>query len=490
MIHKSKYYFLIILLISCVTNIFLLCLNPTVIASDDSLFYAQIAYKAFSGLFPSFNGIEITNGFHPLNLLLLTTLRFFSGNLVTPEIFIVNGIIFEGILGIICCFQLWSYLSKSYNYKNLNCLIVAIFAFYIFGGMYLSEAHCNALILLTFLLIISNNHKHTVKSALLTGIICGLSILARLDNIFLVAFYLASYIFIRRINFLYLILPIITIQGTYFCWNYLNFSHLMPVSGVIKSTFPQIRSIDSAISELTVLGKLIGITLGFNLLSIVFFKVKKIDVWLFSISSLFLWWYYLLFQYASYHSWYYIQAVIALCISSPAIINQIKLINIDHKLFSFIALIFIIVLPIYGLIKSNANTNFNLNELFSGHTWKSSVSYATVGINLGKNIPKDSRIFAFDMPGYLAYFSGISITAHDCLTLSVIECQKMRNNLAGFLKKRKITHVVWPFINGCTPKLAIPDYFKKTPIGIINLNCSTAKVLAKDVGLMVVKLGN
>lgn len=466
------------------------------VVSDDALFYTQIAYDALSIGNASFNGIEATNGFHPLHGFLLIGLKFLLPALSKVE-FLKPALLFGFICSCFALLLLYRVMRKISVSKYGAFVGCSLFGFYLFGGMFFTEAAVNALcqlLLLDYLL------KEKIKPDRV-GILLGLLVLARLDNIFLLPFLLLYLSLVRRFDRAALSWLIIAFSLTvfpYFLWNYLSFGSLMPVSGWAKSTFPHIRSFQVAWSDTTPLSQ---ISLAGLLISgVVWFRapVRKGAevVGCFLAAALGNWLYYFLIQKAAHNSWYFVQAILVISIIFPKAIEQFissfktaSLKKFYSAVCILVAVFSLIALPAYGWLKASTKGRGNLNELIQGHTWGELVFYEVAEAS-SKALPPGTRVLAFDLPGYLSYFGDLSVTPIDCLTLNVSACKALYSNPLNYLRQHEIGNIVWSFPQGCQDKLDLFAYYSKEYIGTVPLDCSKARLISQPFSIYTVPVFN
>jgi hypothetical protein len=83
-----------------------------------------------------------------------------------------------------------------------------------------------------------------VRRDLVTGLVAALVFLCRLDSVFLFAAFGLSLLVTRprrvfRMGTLAFCAPVLALGGAYLAWNARRFGHLVPVSGMLKTTYPQ-----------------------------------------------------------------------------------------------------------------------------------------------------------------------------------------------------------------------------------------------------------
>lgn len=218
-------------------------LNPNGWIADDSYFYLVIARNVAQLGEQTFSRIMPTNGVHPLWIWILSAAFslaniFETSWLATPHLATLLSLLF---LAIAVYFHMQ--LNIALYFQKYSIFIVVIFST-VFGTLG-SEAHVSyaSICLLSYILIISLRSNTTVSFGLL-GFCALIAFFARLDNVF---FCLAILVVVWCKNFRHskfnAFLPAaIFASGTflYIGSNYVWFGGLMPVSGWMKSSFPDV----------------------------------------------------------------------------------------------------------------------------------------------------------------------------------------------------------------------------------------------------------
>jgi hypothetical protein len=157
--------------------------------NDDAFYYFKVAVNISAGLGVTFDGINVTNGFHPLwmliNVLVFWLARF---DLFTPlrVLIIVSSLLSVGTGILIFRFLrryilpeiaavaavIWIFLPAIHNVVVANGLENNLSAFMIMLLLYLSSRS-------------ADSKPPGIRMAIL-GLVAGLTVLARLDNIFIV----------------------------------------------------------------------------------------------------------------------------------------------------------------------------------------------------------------------------------------------------------------------------------------------------------------
>ncbi|RMF93722.1 MAG: hypothetical protein D6734_09410 [Candidatus Schekmanbacteria bacterium] len=223
---------------------------------DDAFYYFQTARNIVKGLGSTFDGINPTNGYHPLWMLCILPIFYFTKSSPELSIHFVMTLQVVILAGIILLFGkiIYEKFGKAYA-----VIALAIFIWPRFLSQTEYGLEAGLLIFLLFVTVYFSLKSKIFSSYagfrqnFLFGIILGFVFLARLDSIFLIAaiaVYLFLQIFIqsnieiqKRINIFFkksftLALPVILIAFPYLTYNYLKFGHIVTISGSLKHSFP------------------------------------------------------------------------------------------------------------------------------------------------------------------------------------------------------------------------------------------------------------
>ncbi len=152
---------------------------------DDFFYYALVAKHLVLQHISSFNGLQLTNGYHPLWLVVVTICYVaFPG---TGFFIAVQAVAFIAILlyyfGILRCL---TFLGVSQTLTRLAALVLSLHALLLFRyGMEVDLALPVGIWTLAFLL--SPSFRWTPRQTFLYGLLASLTVLARLDSVFLFA---------------------------------------------------------------------------------------------------------------------------------------------------------------------------------------------------------------------------------------------------------------------------------------------------------------
>ncbi len=166
----------------------------TNIIPDDAFYYFQIARNIVTGHGSTFDGIHATNGYHPLWLLILLPIfKFFSvgGTLDFTPVYLTLSleIICNTIAGVVMLVILSRYTHKQWL-KAFALMLWFLNPFMIYEMMNGLETGLSLMLVALFFLCTLNVQKNASrKNIIIASIVGGLMVLARIDNIFFLAFF-------------------------------------------------------------------------------------------------------------------------------------------------------------------------------------------------------------------------------------------------------------------------------------------------------------
>ncbi len=212
---------------------------PARLFADDSFFYLQVAWNFARGMGSTFNNIMPTNGYHPLWMLVLALVYK-----VVPSRLEAIPVI-AGVIAAIDIAMLWT-VRRLLGKVAGGMWIVAfvLLVGFSFTSQLGTEGALSGLflaLLMTFAYRMSE--APTAGLAVSYALIAVLAVLARLDNIFIVGFvWLAVWVALgepgkrggRRMQLM--ALPVYAVLwGGYLASNWIYFHTLQPISGMLKS---------------------------------------------------------------------------------------------------------------------------------------------------------------------------------------------------------------------------------------------------------------
>ena len=210
--------------------------------SDDSYFYLVISRNLALEGHQTFSGIMSTNGAHPLWMYVLTAYSWVVSSLFGPEYLNNPGFALPLTVALLAggCIVWWKV--GGILRINQSVLVFIPLTFVTFFGVLYSEIHLLFLTLSLLILTVLTRNAGGGKGYVLIGATSALVVLSRLDTIFLICA-LSVLLFISDRNFRGLAVMSLTfmvVTVPYVASNYLIFGHAVPVSGYIKSTFPEV----------------------------------------------------------------------------------------------------------------------------------------------------------------------------------------------------------------------------------------------------------
>ena len=255
---------------------------------DDAFYYLQVARNIALGNGSSFDGIELTNGYHPLWMGLLVPVYAFTGP--DSEVGMRGALALSAVLG---AGILWWLRDIAQRELGAFAAVVSllIFAWPRFFGQTVNLLE-TGLLLFLYLTIIGLRSRFsadpsgwTMRRELGFGVVLGLACLARLDTVFLLAAFgltglvaatrrgrnasgsamssRSSYLVRAWSEVRVLVVPVLVVLP-YLLWNLGTFGHLQPISGAMKSSFPHVQPTFRYVVEFPEFALLIFIGLGYN----------------------------------------------------------------------------------------------------------------------------------------------------------------------------------------------------------------------------------
>jgi hypothetical protein len=215
---------------------------------DDSFYYLEVARNVAAGLGSTFDGVEPTNGYHPLWLGLLVPVFALFGS--SDEAPVRAALVLAGVLGVGSLLWIRSILGRVAG-EAVAIAGLLLFAWPRFFGQTVGLLETGLLLFLYLAIVAARLGYGALGRPLVTGVLLGLACLARLDSVFLVAAYgvyalrdaleeapPAGRASARARALLPLVVAIVVV-APYLLWNVATFGHLQPISGAMKSSFPR-----------------------------------------------------------------------------------------------------------------------------------------------------------------------------------------------------------------------------------------------------------
>jgi hypothetical protein len=229
--------------------------NLTLFISDDAYYYFNVARNIARGAGSSFDGMDPTNGYHPLWMLCLLPVYWLLGS--SPNAALRAALVLQVFMVSASLWLAWD-TYRRYRANTLSVIVAIALVASLFSPIYMMFNGLETdLVILVIVLIVHEDAKrsflgpHPSPARLsLFGLLLGLLVLARLDEAFLVlGIAIWSVIsrgalpFSARIaslcsTYWRTIVVFAAVVTPYFLWNFAEFGHLTPISGTLKATFP------------------------------------------------------------------------------------------------------------------------------------------------------------------------------------------------------------------------------------------------------------
>lgn len=413
---------------------------------DDSFFYLKTAWNISLGYGSTFDRVNLTNGYHPLWMLMLSV--YFAAAKIS---FIENSP--ENFLRMVCCLHLLIYIFTVYFLKkildiinpgNKNFQITVIFAILSLLLIYLRdfgfESHLACLVITIYLYISSREIFSCENYLMIKSLLLVLLFLTRFDYIFQIIPLILLYEILfcengkKRYTLTVLLTPVFTSSVIYFLINLFYFGNLLTNSAYLKNSFPEVLLIDNikvlgASKSFNQITKLSFILIC-NILFVLKLKNEKYEKNILKFDMLLLFLnaggflfcvMHLAFNKGGLPVWY------ATFPAYLALLVFVRLIQSREKYFKLILPSLIILLVFYFLY-------YRLNQSETRLTF--AYDYAK---ELKKNTEAGDRIFQFDISGVAGFFSERNIINGDGLANSFEYIKNFESGkLSDYFKDEKI----------------------------------------------------
>jgi hypothetical protein len=216
--------------------------------ADDAYYYFTIARNMANGLGPTFDGIGLTNGFHPLWQLLIVPFFLPPGLWVPVHLALTVTVLFDILSGVLI-FRITRRITLSDTATAIACILWAFFPSTLLGlrGMESSLSVLTVLLSMHFTLAALDTN-FSMRSSVVSGVALALAGLARTDNLPCLAVATAGVVLFaahdRKVQQSawrwWLCQGVIAtiLVAPWFVWNWREFGMLVQVSGQIKLHAP------------------------------------------------------------------------------------------------------------------------------------------------------------------------------------------------------------------------------------------------------------
>lgn len=217
---------------------------------DDAFYYFKIARNIASGQGVTFDGINPTNGFQPLWLLLLLLPASLARSL-SAEAFHRLAMMYQiaiFVLGLVLLNKAVVTRFGPLPRAVMHALALSVGVTILLRGMESAAIWLTFCLLIFWLACVGHLQQAHPRHWGMLGVLLGLVCLARLDMIFSVGTYilvllwggLQPTLMHRRWHYAYLLVGFALPTVPYLLYNAVQFGDIMPISGRLKSAFPQL----------------------------------------------------------------------------------------------------------------------------------------------------------------------------------------------------------------------------------------------------------
>ena len=429
--YKSKLLTIIYIIIICILIYYFwkfFAFYPLSFMADDSYFYSQIAYNIGVNKFSSFDGLNLTSGYHILWMLIISLISFMMSFFTdVKETHLIAHI---SVYFIILFFFLKFYSKTFLDLFILSGIVVS--------GYILME---NLVVIFLLFIIFSEISKFqkNKKFSYLLILSFFLIPLARIDAIILVGFIPLILLIKTKEKFYFLLLTSLSIGVIFnFLIFYVVAGEIYSVSSYVKMNQNITNTMEHRIvknvfyTNMMPLGWLSAKVRGYFLLlffliyvtKILFLKKKQSDLFLGYFIGLYVYFFIqLFFNYID--TWYYSVMFGSLFILLNLSSFKNKWENITKLLF-FLFIILLFLGKFYNSFKHYETRNDYIDEIKQ----------------ISNFIPKNSKIYQYDISGHLGFFSDVTVINGDGLVNSFEYANDLLNkNLSNYLFQNNICYV-------------------------------------------------
>lgn len=203
---------------------------------DDYFYYTTIADTILQKGMSSFDGITLTNGYHPLYLAIIVVLAFISGSTTSLLFYILLQ-----VLIISSSIQIYRSCNKLYSLYSLSGIkkdLILLISWFISYKLLLLHMEIVLTIPLLYMFFYNIVKPQLQASYTTLSSLCLFIILSRIDAVILLTLPLFFYFSAleRKNKYLFLIhfLPACIVVASYLYINTLSFQSIIPISGLAK----------------------------------------------------------------------------------------------------------------------------------------------------------------------------------------------------------------------------------------------------------------
>lgn len=223
--------------------------------TDDSYYYFKVAQHIVAGDGPTFDGINRTNGFHPLWMCVI--LPVFAATQHDPDLSVRLVCSLLAVLAGGSFLLCWSYVRRCAGPFAAAVAVIVLLHPALLNHM-LNGLETGLLVFLLFLTLWLEDRCRLLRRDAApfrkagAGLLLALVFMCRLDTAFIpISLAILAWVFCtekpwslgapRQLVSSYwpTLLVFVVLVSPYFFWNILSFGHGTPISGALKSSFPQ-----------------------------------------------------------------------------------------------------------------------------------------------------------------------------------------------------------------------------------------------------------
>ena len=412
--------------------------------TDDFYYYYKISDNLIKSGISSFNGIHLTNGYHPLWMLIIATIQFITGG---------GALAFIGISLVICCLVTATYILYDkisifiygdYAHVWITSALSAIFIGVLAkGGMEIPLA-AFFIALFFFRCLKSPLENQSIAELLITGFIASIVFLSRIDAIIPIFIYIATTFINKKIPIIKIIFISLgaSLIAIYVAINIFIFETILPISGMakqLKTTYiPSLRPLKTITSPgllnifYTWPAIIVAILAAFKLKNSILTGNEKAVVVSLLLHPVIL--FSILCVKSDWPTWIWYQYPFAtfFCIAAPILINENNIKNIYKKQIKQMLPLAAFSFSIFGFI-GVARTNSDAMAIYNAANAIQQFSITHPGIyGMGDRA---------GMPGYFLNYSVIQLEG---LTENKQFLQKIQTseNLLSVLKEMRVNYYI------------------------------------------------
>lgn len=398
--------------------------------SDDVFFYLRIADSIARGEGSSFNGVIPTNGYHPLWEGVCVVTRWVVGD--RNHTFLRAHLAVSGCVTMLVTLVLARFPRSTRVYLPIAALLTTL---YVLRSAMGSEQHLS-LLLLALVLWRYRQPEERGGRDWVWGAWLGLALLARLDNVFALAGLFCSYVLRdageRSRRLLVTGVAVSLVLAPYFAWNLLQFGHLQPISGAVKSGLA--ASMPLRVAKLGAVGSALCV-LSFVLVALLVYLKdwQRRDTLLWFGAGACVHALYVFVRIDAVWSWYFSTELLFVAVTLGDLFDRWSSSELRARFATTPFALF--ALAMLALCASNAYKHLRAD---TRSPW-----YLDAGQWLSANLPADAVIATACTPGTLGYFTRQAVIAFDGLTGDyALQESFASKGLVPTLEALGVTHII------------------------------------------------